>query len=98
MKLKLFRFGKRSGAEHLTAAQREIVEQFERGEISADEAGKLLGATVRTTTIRLGEDAEISVDSTETPAHDAPPETPDEAQARELVERLAREVYGDQGG
>jgi hypothetical protein len=96
--VKLFRFGKRTGAQHVTAEQREIIERFEKGEISADEAGKLLGATVRTTTIRLGDDAGISVESTDTPTDDAPTETPEEAQARELVERLAREVYGDEHG
>ena len=91
--MKLFRFRKRVGAEHLTAAQREIVERLERGEISADEAGKLLGATVRATTIRLGDETEMRHETTSPPK--PPPDSEEDAKARELVERLAREAYGD---
>ena len=82
-------FRRRSGkrAAGLTPAQREIVARLERGELSAEEAGRLLaqasGAPV----------AEEAPPTDQSPG--GPPETAEERAARELVERIAREAYGD---
>ena len=91
-----FRFGKRPGADRLTREQRDVVGRLERGEISADEAAKLLSATVRTTTIRLGDETEVRQETSSAPK--PPPDSPEDAKARDLVERLAREIYDDPAG
>jgi hypothetical protein len=89
-----FRFGKRSGEDRLTPEHREVIDRLERGEIDADEAAKLLSATVRTTTIRLGDETEVRQETSSPPK--PPTDSADDARARELVERLAREIYGDE--
>ena len=83
-------FRRRSGktATDLTPAQRDVVARLERGELSAEEAGRLLAESAR-------------VEPHPAPALDepaGPPETPEERAARELVERLAQEAYGDPPG
>ena len=85
-----FSFGKRFGEGGLTRDQRAVLDRLERGEITADEAERLLsgGATVRERLLTAGEAA--------TKPEAAEPgvieETEEEAKARELVERIAREV------
>ena len=82
-------FRRRSGkrAAGLTPAQREIVARLERGELSAEEAGRLLAEA---SAAPLAAEAPPTGDSP-----DGPPETEEERAARELVERIAREAYGD---
>lgn len=82
-------FRRRSGkrAAGLTPAQREIVARLERGELSAEEAGRLLALA------SASPDAPEAPPAEEQPA--GPPETAEERAARELVERIAREAYGD---
>jgi len=77
----------------LSPEEREIVDRFERGAIDAAEAGRLLIASVRhiepaPEEIQPDEEDESAVD---------PNETPEEAAARELVERIAREVDEELG-
>jgi hypothetical protein len=79
--------------DRLSPAEREIVDRFERGAIDATEAGRLLIASVQRV------DAPVAAaepdEAAEDEHHD---ETPEEAAARELVERLAREAYGENPG
>jgi hypothetical protein len=80
--------------DRLSPAEREIVDRFERGAIDATEAGRLLIASVQraeSPVVALTEPDEAAADE----HHD---ETPEEAAARELVERLAREAYGENPG
>jgi hypothetical protein len=72
----------------LSPEEREIVDRFERGAIDAAEAGRLLIESVQYAHTRPG--AEQPDGSEEGPAH--PDETPEEAAARELVERIAAEI------
>jgi hypothetical protein len=86
------RWVKFSRTDRLSPEEREIVDRFERGVIDAAEAGRLLIASVRT--VDAAEPAETDTpDETEREAH--PDETPEEAAARALVERIARDVYAD---
>jgi hypothetical protein len=79
--------------DRLSPEEREIVDRLERGAIDAAEAGRLLIASARP----VRHEAAVSADSEpvaeETDA--APNETPDEAKARALIERIAREAYDD---
>jgi hypothetical protein len=88
-----FSFGKRFG-DQLTPEQRKIVDQLERGEISEQEARDRLGADVSLFfhELQLGGDDERHRSA-------GPPhaETDEEARARELVERIAREVDAETG-
>ena len=65
----------------LTPEQRRILERIERGELSAAQAERLL----------LGVAPEPQSVSEE-PEIERPDETPEEAVARELVERIAQQV------
>ena len=77
----------------LSPQEREIVDRFERGAIDATEAGRLL----------IESAAPIARDAEAAPAHGEPAstddgaaardETPEEAKARALVERIAQDVY-----
>lgn len=84
-------------ADRLSPDEREIVDRFERGEIDAAEAGRLLIASVHAVRDERDETAasvgESRGGAEETDVH--PDETPEEQQARALVERLAREAYDD---
>jgi hypothetical protein len=76
--------------DRLSPEERDIVDRFERGVIDAAEAGRLLIESVRY--------VEPTPDVIVTPDVDEggiPGETPDEARARKLVERVARDVYED---
>lgn len=80
--------------DRLSPEEREIVDRFERGVIDAAEAGRLLIASVHS----VRHETAVSVDESrpvieETDA--APNETPEEAKARALVERIARDAYDD---
>ena len=83
--------------DRLSPQEREIVDRFERGEIDAAEAGRLLIDSVDS----AGPDASTAADEqgSETVEADpgAPDETAEEAKARELVERIAQDVYDDPG-
>jgi hypothetical protein len=81
-----FRLGKRLGWNRLSPEQKTIVEHLERGEISEDEAERLLGADVRVSELRLGNAA--TTEAASPPAN----EMEDKRKARELVEHIAREV------
>ena len=81
-------------ADRLSPEEREIVDRFERGVIDAAEAGRLLIASVDS----VRREAVASVDESGPGAEEtdaAADETPEEAKARALIERLAREAYGD---
>jgi len=87
-RLARMKFGRKT--DLLSPQEREIVDRFERGVIDAAEAGRLLIASVQhvddapvaAAEERAGQE-EVIVD---------PNETPEEAAARQLVERIAREV------
>ena len=80
--------------DRLSPEEREIVDRLERGVIDAAEAGRLLIASVQSVRHEAAASPDESRPGTEE-AVAAPDETPEEAKARELVERLARDVYGD---
>jgi hypothetical protein len=96
-----FRLGKRFGI--LTPQERAVLERLKSGKITAEEAERELGgrADVKEWRLTLGDDADDSSPTAES-SDDAsgPPaeETPEEARARELVERIAREVDAEAGG
>ena len=81
--------------------QRAVLDRLERGEIDADEAERILMGAVEpsATDAEPAKDPDVSPD--ETPVTETDNETPvtetdEEAKARELVERLARDIYGDE--
>ena len=76
--------------DRLSPEEREIVDRFERGVIDAAEAGRLLLASVQRVDV-----APDSSDSDDGGDDGVPGETPEEAAARQLVERIARDVYED---
>jgi hypothetical protein len=78
----------------LTPEQRAVLDRLERGEIDADEAERLLmsGAVDEPPSRNASPPADPDVWLEEPPVA----ETEDEAKARELVERLARDIYGDE--
>ena len=78
----------------LSPAEREIVDRFERGAIDAAEAGRLLIASVQRTVepAATAAAAEEAAPEAEPEFVADPNETPEEAAARQLVERIAREV------
>jgi len=65
----------------LTPEQRRILERIERGELTAAQAERLLVGVVPEPQMVVEE-----------PVERRPDETPEEAAARELVERIAQEV------
>jgi hypothetical protein len=79
--------------DRLSPQEREIVDRFERGAIDATEAGRLLIESAEP----LPPDAEGTPGEGEPGSADAdaaaPDETPEEAKARALVERIAQDVY-----
>lgn len=80
--------------DRLSPEEREIIDRFERGVIDAAEAGRLLIASVRYAEEPLATEHEEEEEEEEAvPAN--PDETPEEAAARQLVERIARETYDD---
>jgi hypothetical protein len=80
--------------DRLSPEEREIVDRFERGAIDASEAGRLLIASVRT--VAEAAPTAAAADESETAEPDpASNETPEEAAARLLVERIARDTYDD---
>ena len=80
-----FNVRKRLGFGRPTAEQRAVLERLERGELTAEEAGRLLGD--------VGREWRFSTDDgSEEPQALRRPETEDEATAREGVARRAREV------
>jgi hypothetical protein len=74
----------------LSPEEREIVDRLERGVIDAAEAGRLLIASVRP-----GAATPVDGEGTEETDAAALDETPEEAKARALVERIARDAYED---
>jgi hypothetical protein len=77
----------------LSPEERVIVDRFERGQIDAAEAGRLLIESVhRVADVVVAQEHE---EGTETAVD--PNETPEQAAARELVERVAREVDEELG-
>jgi hypothetical protein len=85
---------KSTRTDRLSPEEREIVDRFERGVIDAAEAGRLLIESVNAV---RHEAAPPSEDDAETERADADllDETSEEAKARALVERIARDVYDD---
>ena len=77
--------------DRLSPAEREIVDRFERGVIDAMEAGRLLIASVQ-----RADTLAVPMEPDEAAVEEHLDETPEEAAARELVERLARDAYGDE--
>ena len=65
----------------LTPEQRQVLERLERGELTAAQAERLL--------VGIAPEPQMVV---EEPVERRPDETPEEAAARELVERIAQQV------
>jgi hypothetical protein len=84
---------KSTRTDRLSPEERGIVDRFERGEIDASEAGRLLIASVHSIDETAASVDDGTAGSDETNAH--PEETPEEEKARLLIERLAREAYDD---
>ena len=88
------RFGKHVGHGRLSPEQQSVVERLERDEITAEEARKLLGGSVRVFDLTIGT------------ADDAAPEPPaagtselsEDEIARRLVERISQEVDAESSG
>jgi polyhydroxyalkanoate synthesis regulator phasin len=89
------RFGAGKKTDLLSPEERAIVDRFERGAIDAAEAGRLLIDSVQRA--EAAHDKATSDSSDEAEAVVDPNETPEEAKARELVERIAREVDAERG-
>ena len=85
---------KPSRTDRLSPEEREIVDRFERGVIDAAEAGRLLIASAHSGRHDAAASVEESVPGIEE-TDAAPDETSEEAKARALVERIARDVYDD---
>ena len=81
--------------DRLSPQEREIVDRFERGVIDAAEAGRLLIDSVAS----AGPEASTSADERGQEIAETDPGVPEEtaeaARARELVERIAQDVYDD---
>ena len=79
--------------DRLSPQEREIVDRFERGVIDAAEAGRLLIDSVNSVRpTGSADETERETVQTEAVVMD---ETPEEAKARALVERIAQDVYDD---
>jgi hypothetical protein len=78
----------------LTPDQRAVLDRLERGEIDADEAERLLTGASETSAAR----AQPAPDPDASPDETHVTESDEEAKARELVERIARDIYGDEEG
>jgi hypothetical protein len=84
-----FRFGRRFGDDKLSPEQKAVVERLERGEISEEEAEKLLGGDVRILELRIG-------GGTDAPAEAK--ESSEDAKAREMIEKIAQQVDAEGRG
>jgi hypothetical protein len=82
--------------DRLSPEERQIVDRFERGLIDAAEAGRLLIASVHSVRGEVAASEDESGPGAEE-THAAPDETSEEAKARALIERIAREAYDDPG-
>jgi hypothetical protein len=81
--------------DRLSPQEREIVDRFERGVIDATEAGRLLIESVNSAGSDAAAPTDERVPETVEPDPDALHGTDEDAKARELVERIARDVYDD---
>ena len=86
--------------DRLSPEEREIVDRFERGAIDAAEAGRLLIDSVNSADPHApasNESERETAETVETVETEPAPldETPEEARARALVERIAQDVYDD---
>ena len=87
------KFGVGRKTDLLSPEERDIVDRFERGAIDAGEAGRLLIASVQHV-----EDVVVSRDPDPSDERAVDPnESPEDAAARQLVERIAREVDQELG-
>ena len=93
-----FNFGKRFGHGDLPPEQEEVVGRFERGEITAEEAERLLGGGARAFGFSIPTGEDESREAVPNPPSKPPVESSEDAAARELVERIAREVDEQTGG
>jgi hypothetical protein len=84
------RFGKHIGRGRLSPEQQAVVERLERDEITPEEAQKLLGGSVRVFDVSIGTDDGEETELPPDPAHAS--ESDEDARAREMIERIAREV------
>jgi len=87
-----FGFRKGLGRDRLTPEQQEVVRRFERGEITAKEAERLLGEGAYAFEFSVGNGSDSEGDSVPGPPEKPAFESPEDVRARELVERIAREV------
>jgi hypothetical protein len=92
-----FNIGRRFGG--LTSEQRRVLERLRKREITVEEAERLLGGhvEVRERRVTLGAAAESDPATDDVPSEPVD-ETPEERAARELVERIAREVDAESAG
>jgi hypothetical protein len=90
-------FGKHVGQGRLSPEQQSVVERLERDEITAQQAEKLLGGSVRVFDFTIGTAAEEDGPPPETPAAESAELSEDEI-ARRLVQRIVQEVDAEMGG
>jgi hypothetical protein len=82
-------FGKHVGLGRLSADQQSVLERLERGEITPEEATKLLGGHVRLFDFSVGVAADQPPPATLAPES---AELSEEEIARRLVEQISQEV------
>ena len=81
--------------DRLSPQEREIVDRFERGVIDAAEAGRLLIDSVASASPEASMSADERGQEIAETGPGVPDETAEAARARELVERIAQDVYDD---
>jgi hypothetical protein len=91
-------FGKHVGHGRLSPDQQAVVDRLERDEITAEEARKLLGGSVRVFDVTIGAaEDEDGQPPPEEPVEETAGLSEDEI-ARRLVERIAQEVDAETAG
>jgi hypothetical protein len=93
-----FRLGKHIGRGRLSPEQAAVVERLERDEITANEAEKLLGDSLRVVGISIADSATDEAVTVPRPTAPARQEMSEEEVARRLVERIAAEVDAEMDG
>ncbi len=91
-------FGKHVGHGRLSPEQQEVVERLERDEITAEEARKLLGGSIRVFDVTIGTAGDDGSAAPEEAAAAEPAELTEDEIARRLVERIAQEVDAESRG
>jgi hypothetical protein len=91
------RFGKSGKRGHLTPGQQAVLDRLENGEITVEEAARALGGNAHISEFSVGgepqekRDPQPSTAAASSPAT-APAELTEDEKAREMIDRIAREL------